>query len=507
MAHPTRPPLRPSSERRSRHGKSPATDATDEIENSTRHPNNAAISTRRSSKATPLLALENDHADTIVVVPPPRPATALTRPNSRKRPATAIADTPPDTRPPTKVTVTQPHGDLLRITNGVPAALDITQDEVPSGLSTPYSNGAGHPQGTQNHDKRSLRSHDGGSRLKSDLSIYFSNYDEIIADAPKATEFLELDTPIYIVDEPTKTAKPADAPPPEPSRKSSSPNRRRKSRVPTPPRRASVASTQPAQSSTYYQVLDYSSVAKHVRHEGEDPLADSVFFTQHRRAERKEKQLRNIEKERAMHEKVQLERLLDGLQGPDWLKVMGITGVTDGERKDWEPKRSYFVKEVEMLVDKFRIWKEEEKRLRAEKEAALAAQGDEEDGEEEEEDESMTEDSIIVSGVRPSASEHREKETLLPKPRRPPQPHGYFLPIPPPESTLPFTSFYAKPHLRAAALGKHRHGRNASAFGHAIPDFEEHEFEPPAELITFEALRDHARKRRRQKRESGAPKN
>lgn len=313
-----------------------------------------------------------------------------------------------------------------------------------------------------------------------------------------ALEFLELETPIYIADEPLKPTKPIDT---EPLRKSTSPTRRRKSKALTPPRRTSIVSNQPAQSSTYYQVLDYSSVAKHVRHDkGDDPLADSVYFTQHRRAERKEKQLRNIEKERAMHEKVQLERLLDGLQGPDWLKVMGITGVTDGERKDWEPKRDYFVKEVELLVDKFRIWKEEEKRLRAEKEAALANQDEEDD------DEESTEEGVItVSSSKPSQSDSREKE-LVPRPRRHPQPHGYLLPLLPPEPAQPFTSFYAKPHLRAAALGKHRHGRNASAFGHPIPDFEEHEFEPPPELFTYEALRDHARKRRRQKRESGVQK-
>lgn len=247
-------------------------------------------------------------------------------------------------------------------------------------------------------------------------------------------------------------------------------------------------------------MLDYSSIARHLRNDhGEDPLADSVFFTQHRRAERKEKQLRNIEKERAMHEKVQLERLLDGLQGPDWLKVMGITGVTDGERKDWEPKRDYFVREVEALVDKFRIWKEEEKRLRAEKEAALAAREEDEDDEEE----SSESDVANAMGAEPVASEQREKVPKPPQPRRPPRPHGYVLPLPPPEPLPPFTSFYAKPHLRAAAMGKHRHGRNATAFGRPIPEFMAHEFEPPEELLTVEALRDHARKRRRQKRESG----
>jgi hypothetical protein len=32
-----------------------------------------------------------------------------------------------------------------------------------------------------------LRSHDGGSRLKSDLATYFANYDDIIAGLPENT--------------------------------------------------------------------------------------------------------------------------------------------------------------------------------------------------------------------------------------------------------------------------------------------------------------------------------
>lgn len=34
-------------------------------------------------------------------------------------------------------------------------------------------------------DKRSLRSHDGGARLKSELSLYFANYDELLSTEAK----------------------------------------------------------------------------------------------------------------------------------------------------------------------------------------------------------------------------------------------------------------------------------------------------------------------------------
>lgn len=541
--------IRPATERRAtRHNKSrspPLPAGGDEFDTSAQkqQPHHTTLSTRRSSKTTPLLSLDDEkpHAK-VIHQTPPQPAPP-TRTSSRKRPASALADAPADPRPPTKVTVTQPHGELLRITNGVPERLGIEADDVPSDASTPRPNGTTPgltvpAQGGNNQDKRSLRSQDGGSRLKSDLAIYFSCYDDIIAGVPKPpgmlstapvwreanmdTEFLELDTPIYLIDEPLQTPNRPEPPSPETPRKSASPSRSRKAQVPTPSRKASIASIPPAQSSTSYQDLDYSTIAKHLRNDaGEDPLADSVYFTHHRRAERKEKQLRNIEKERAMHEKVQLERLLDGLQGPDWLKVMGITGVTDGERKEWEPKRDFFVKEVEALVDKFRMWKEQEKKLRAEKEAAHAAKEEEDD---EDESESGTfpiiaqPDSMAFTGAnlptepevkkpngkRPVSSSPHPTELEPPKPRRPPRPHGFLLPYIPPEPITPFTSFYSKPHLRAAALGKHRHGRNATAFGQSIPDWEEHEFSLPDDFVTPEFLRDNARKRRRQKRESGA---
>ncbi|KAF2707486.1 hypothetical protein K504DRAFT_503725 [Pleomassaria siparia CBS 279.74] len=506
----TRPPLRSSAERRVRLTKSPA---TDEVENSAQN-HHTTPSTRRSSRrSTPLLTRNDEKLER-----PPKSTTALpakpTRSlSSRKRPATALAAdaTTSDPRPPIKVTVTQPHGELLGTTNGVSRVLGIAADDVKehlsSGLSTPIANGAptsltvpASSKGTQAQDKRSLRSQDGGSRLKSDLATYFSSYDDIIAGLPKPSEFLDFDTPIYIIDEPLKTTKSQQPTTPHVSRKSASPNRSRKSRAVSPLHDASHPSIPPSQSSTAYQVLDYSTIARAVRDDGGDSLSDAVFLGQHRRAERKEKQLRNIEKERAMHEKVQLERLLEGLQGPDWLKVMGITGVTDGDRKDWEPKRNYFVKEVEALVDKFRIWKEEEKRLRAEKEAALAAR----DEEDEEEQTSESDVANLRGGTDPFASERRQKELDPPKPRRPPRIHGFVLPFAPPEPKTPFLSFYSKPHVRATALGKHRHGRNATAFGQSVPDFEEHEFWLPEEYVTEDAMRAHARKRRRQKRESGA---
>jgi hypothetical protein len=240
----------------------------------------------------------------------------------------------------------------------------------------------------------------------------------------------------------------------------------------------------------------------------EDPLTDEHFLKSHRRAERKEKQLRNIEKERAMHEKVQLDRLLEGLKGHDWLKTLGITGITDGEAKKYEQKRDYFIAEVQALVDKFKLWKEQERKQKLDKEAAAARQE-----EEQEVDDLASEESSMgppSSDLNASAARQLQQETVsalkssalkLQKAQDSPKSK---LPIhfvaPPPE--IPITSFYDKRHLRDAALGKARHGRNVYAFGQPVPEMESREFELPEEYVSEDMLRAKARDKRRRKRAS-----
>jgi hypothetical protein len=170
---------------------SPITPITHDVACSTHTP---PTSTRRTSRSSPLLALGADDTPIQQAAHSPAPATA------RKRSATALGADAPDPRPPTKVTVTQPHGELVRITNGVPALLGLAADELPSARSSPRPRSAGRlavptststpasapspANGPQTQDKRSLRSQDGGSRLKSDLAIYFSSYDDVIAGLP-----------------------------------------------------------------------------------------------------------------------------------------------------------------------------------------------------------------------------------------------------------------------------------------------------------------------------------
>lgn len=253
-----------------------------------------------------------------------------------------------------------------------------------------------------------------------------------------------------------------------------------------------------------------------------DPLDDDVYFKAHRRHERQEKQLRNIEKERAQHEKIQLDRLLDELQGHDWLRTMGITGVTETEKKLYEPKRDLLIKEVSALLQKFNRWKEEEKRRKSQRsqalprpsnQAAVAVKKSREpaDFEEAEEEEEAPAASTCDTQSLGELSETNDVDALaarqlLQEARSASAPRQVLPPSGAEETTTanarPFTSFYAKKHIRDAAIAGHRRGRHRTAFGQPIPDVEEREFELPPDILTPEALSAMNRKRRRLKRES-----
>jgi hypothetical protein len=289
------------------------------------------------------------------------------------------------------------------------------------------------------------------------------------------------------------------------------------------------------------QRVDFSILDRH-RKNGvdEDPLSDAYLTMIHRKPERQERTLRNTDKGRAQHEKDQVIRLLEGLQGHDWLKLMGVSGITDSRKKDYEPARAYFTKGCEVILDKFRTWREEEKRRKLAKEQALAeaeveeeeeleeeADEDEEDeeeeegegeeeeeeeggGEEEEEEEEEEEDNSDgdppdFSDVDASAARQLHEEAIArstshvaarktekrPKPTRPPVE----------VLEKDFTSFFAKPYLRAAALGKHRRsGRSVAAWGHAVPELTEREFNLPEEYREEDILKARARKKRRDRR-------
>jgi hypothetical protein len=395
-----------------------------------------------------------------------------------QHPQTVPAQQPPRTKPPT--------------TNGTRLRLTVRDPNLSSGASTPKSrNATPQPSGnmaSSSKETRTLRSKDGGLRLKSDLSLYFANYEDILVNGlDQIPEFLRVNEPIYILDEKISNSSPAK-----------SKQRAASSQPRIPPIQPAVPPS-PHSNVSNAKTIALTSIPSSSSNPADDPLPDSLYLKCHGRSERKEKQARNIEKERAQHEKENLERLLEGLQGPDWLRVMGVTGITEGEQKNWKPKRDYFITEVSALVDRFRTWKDEEKRMRLEKERAR----EEEDDEEEDEEEDVEEDdnaSVASSDINASASRQLQIEAgLNPRSRakRKITPTAPRKEVRPP----PLTSFYNKPHLRAQAMGETRTSRHITAFGHPIPDFDERDFELPDDYITPEALRANARKRRRRNRE------
>lgn len=277
-----------------------------------------------------------------------------------------------------------------------------------------------------------------------------------------------------------------------------------------------------------------------------DPLPDSVFEGPHKKAERLERSIRNLERGRAQHEKDQVIRLLDGLQGPDWLRVMGVSGITEGKKKSFEPARAHFIRGCQAILDKFKRWTAEEKRRKQEKErrerearALRDSQeqdedsdvADEEEAESDEEeaasdrnddqDEDMEDDdgaaeesdgdppdsldieASIAKQLREEAlaaakTSSRSRARARDKQRSvsaQPQPAAA------PKPLKEFKSFFSKPYQRAAALGKNRRrGRTVLAWGHPIPEVAEKDFELPEEMLDQETLRVQARRKRKERR-------
>ncbi|KAK4235524.1 something about silencing, SAS, complex subunit 4-domain-containing protein [Achaetomium macrosporum] len=402
------------------------------------------------------------------------------------------------------------------------------------------------------HQGRKLRSQE-ATRFKSELSAYFPEYDEVIGNDPKETHLLNLDTPIVITDE---------APPGSPSQQHQLHHHQ-----PHPPETAyPIRSYSDALYTDLFdaQRIDFSFLnqninAKKQQHHpppphhvppSSDPLPDTLYTFAHRKAERLERSIRNTEKGRAQHERDQIIRLLDGLQGPDWLRVMGVSGVTESRKRAFEPAREHFIKGCEGILEKFRRWAAEEKRMRLERlqkreeeghsvgdgstsrddgdgddddevggGSEVERDGSGEDGEDDEKEEGGeppdddNHDSDVDAEIAKQLREEALAAAVKGKGRRkkfggpsrrgvasrcPPPPKVSELPEEPPRE---FTSFFAKRYQRDAALSKTRRtGRKVLAWGHPVPDMPERDFELPAELRDEDTLRARARMKRREKR-------
>ncbi|KAB8305041.1 hypothetical protein EYC80_004346 [Monilinia laxa] len=343
-------------------------------------------------------------------------------------------------------------------------------------------------------ERRKLRSQE-GTKFKSELSAYFPEYDEIIGNVPKEEQVIDADTPIVMID----------------SSKVSSEN----SRTPKQEQDCEYA-VKDYPSSLFTNLhgtsrVDFSAFTP-VACDG-DPLSEEHFKTLHKRPERQEKAVRNADKSRAQHERDSVIRLMEGLQGPDWLKTLGVSGITEGRKKEFDSARQYFIKGCESILEKFRIWKDDEKQRKLKKERALAeaqarAEAESEDDEDLESDLESNGDppDLSISDIDASAARQLHDEAIASStPRRGARTNSVVTTAPPaPPVDSEFKSFFAKPYLRDAALGKHRRsGRSVAAWGHPVPDLPlegEVDFDLPEEYRDVETLRAHARRKRRDRR-------
>ncbi|KAI1169803.1 hypothetical protein F4777DRAFT_584556 [Nemania sp. FL0916] len=403
---------------------------------------------------------------------------------------------------------------------------------------------------------RKLRSQE-AIRFKSELGSYFPEYDEVIGNkVPKEQHFISTDTPIIVLDtehgvsDPIETVASGTA-------ASIVPTKRQQPVLPDP---EIHHSTVRLYSDHLFTDVHNSSIVKFdlppadFRDDGsDDPLPDSHFVAAHRRPERLERSLRNTERRRAQHEKEVVTRLLGELQGPDWLRTMGVNGVTESRKKSFEPARDHFIRGCQAIIDKFRLWGQEEKRRRLERERVLAdesSEDDEDDDDEEdvededddaEENEGQHEEDVKGSdcservgsvddvdmadveheGDRDGASDGEPPEysdvdeaarqlhdeameraryaaSASPKRARGEPPPAAVDPAP-----REFTSFFEKRHQREAALNKsRRRGRIVLAWGHPVPDMSEYDFELPDFCLDEDTLKAHERQKRRNRRQS-----
>ncbi|TRX94942.1 hypothetical protein FHL15_004027 [Xylaria flabelliformis] len=460
----------------------------------------------------------------------PAPTTARP-PQSRPQPPTIT----PTTTTATTTAPSKQHGltrNQEKVINSIRHELDRLQ---PSAADT--SSATGPPS-------RKLRSQE-ATRFKSELAAYFPEYDEVIGNDPKEQHLFNADTPIIILDtehESSDTvATSAVAAHQHPTRSRCRPH----------------SSTVRVYSDRLFTDLHTSPLvgsdslkAEHSSDDLEDPLPDSHFAPSHRRAERLEKSIRNTERGRAQHEKDQIIRLLGELQGHDWLRTMGVNGVTESRRKSFEPARDHFIKGCQTILDKFRSWSQEEKRRKLEKERALAEETDEEEDEDQQEDdvddsdcsdgsgctddvdmvdvENDSGDAVASEDEPPECSDvdaaarqlhdeameraryaaarqlhdeamERARYAASASPRRSrAEPPLTIIDSVPRE----FTSFFEKRHQRDAALNQgRRRGRTVLAWGHPVPEMSEYSFELPDFFLDEDTLKAHERQKRRDRRQ------
>lgn len=226
----------------------------------------------------------------------------------------------------------------------------------------------------------------------------------------------------------------------------------------------------------HIETFDFSDYMPATRRYKSDPLKPEIYEKHHRRQENAEKRVRNIERGKVTHEVGKLEEQLDLLKGPEWLKAMGydrIRAMSAEEKKKVEKTKDDLIAEIETIKEKFRIWKEDEKRRKYGKNA----------GEN--------------TGATSDTAESTHEESAEPE-----QPSGKMTParrghiggktpkhVEAIRRMEEFTSFYSdKPHLRPMAVHPFRKNyRNITAFGEPLPKLVEQDFALPDELVDNQA--------------------
>ncbi|KAL7901810.1 hypothetical protein HDV63DRAFT_376631 [Trichoderma sp. SZMC 28014] len=489
-----------------------------------------AIRHKKTRIAVEILAKPQLPLESVNVQPPPIPRRAAVASSASRPPPAPVQ---PTTKPPAAPIAAEPQSSgsssnltkhQAKVINGIKHELDRLQPR----------------QDDTKEQGRKLRSQE-ATRFKSELSAYFPDYDEVIGNDPKEEHLLNPETPIIIIDTSLSRAIP------DPPRNAPRPHHRAPGSIDFPVRGYGDALFTDVFDS---QRIDFGFLeAQHKNKNIEDPLPDSLFEPIHKKAERVERSIRNTEKGRAQHEKDQIIRLLEGLQGHDWLRVMGVSGVTETKKKKFEPARMHFIKGCQVILAKFRNWNLEEKRRKLEKEKALAEkaeqEGDtdesedesqesreghskqsedededegegegedeneddeddvEEEGEEEEDEPSQDDTSETSSPAKQLRREARARSKLAAanstKPRIPYRP---MLPMKSPEPPKEFKSFFSKMYERDSALNRQRRaGRKVLAWGLPLPEIAEADFILPEEYRDEETLKARERKKRRDRRE------
>ena len=342
-----------------------------------------------------------------------------------------------------------------------------------------------HP--SKQDDQRKLRKH-GGMRGNTELAQYFPNFEEMLSlDPPDPSEYtFSCVRPACLLRQDTLTGKTNiilidDTP----------------DYVSPLPRQDPFGSRKSLHKTT---IIDLPVSASLKKGPAIDPMNEDIYLKVHRKHERHEKTMKNGDREKSQHEKYQLERLLDELRGPDWLKTLGVSGITDTEKKRYEPKRVLFVRETQKMIEKFIRYKEQEKRMRIEREQELREEAAEAEERELEGDSlrSISTQPPNSSEIDALASQQLLEEVKSASKRKKTVIQEVVI-VPP--VYKPFTSFFEKRHIRDAAVSGRQRGRTILAFGCPVPDLEEQEFSLPDDILTEDAIRVSQRSRRRKRRD------